>query len=94
MSSEEDIKEAIAQLQRLQIHQSELLQHLGQLRKRGENTAARQPDTTRGFAIEDFAMGNKVRIKNPGLFQSTRGTIIKIGIICITVQAQNGTKIV
>jgi hypothetical protein len=33
-------------------------------------------------------------LKNPGVFQATRGTIIKIDTSCITVQAHNGTKIV
>jgi hypothetical protein len=92
MSNEQDIKEVIAQLERLHICQSELLQRLGRLSETGENTTTRRPDTAR--ALEDFIVGDTVRIRNPGVFLATRGTIIKIGISCITVQAQNGTKIV
>jgi hypothetical protein len=65
---------------------------LGRLSEIGKNTTARQLDTTR--ALEDFIVGDRDRMKNPGGFQVTRCTIIKIGTSRITVQAQNGTKIV
>jgi hypothetical protein len=91
MSSEQDIKDIVAQLQQLSIQQSELLQRLGRLTTSGRNTSnntAGRPNATREFAI-----GDRVRIRNPRLSQATRGTITKIGPSRITVLATNGTKI-
>ena len=39
-----------------------------------------------------FAIGNQVIIRNPGHFQTDRGTIVKIGRNRITDQTKLGTK--
>jgi hypothetical protein len=98
MSHEQDMKDIVAQLDRLQIQQSELLQRLDQLVESGEsnNATARSVRSTRSIRSEitqEFAIGDRVRIRNPGLLQAVRGTIIKIGSSRITVQARNGNKI-
>ena len=90
MSNEQDITEVIAQLQRLQLQQSELLQRRTRLSESEDNNnAAGQANTPRELAI-----GDRVRITTPGRFQSNSGKIIRIGTGRITVQANNGTKIV
>ena len=90
MSNEQDITEIIAQLQRLQLQQSELLQRLTRLSESEDNNnATGQANTPR-----ELAVGDRVRIRNPGRFQATNGKIIKIGTSRITVQADNGTKII
>jgi hypothetical protein len=97
MSSEQDVEDIIAQLQRLQLEQTELLLQLA--RANGARNAARResrratgnvvpPDATREFAI-----GDRVEIKNPGRFQASGGTIVKIGTSRITVQTVSGSKI-
>jgi transcription antitermination factor NusG len=96
MSNDPDVKDIIAQLQRLQIQQSTLLTRLGQLSQSGQRTDP-PPNATRDAtpnAAREFEVGDRVRIRNPGVFQPTKGTIIKIGASRITVQARNGTKIV
>jgi hypothetical protein len=91
MSDSPEIKDIIAELQRLQIQQSGLLQRLEQL-SGGDNdssTETRVPNTTRAFTV-----GDRVRIANPGWNQANCGKIIKIGKSRITVEARNGTKII
>jgi transcription antitermination factor NusG len=90
MSNEEneEVKDIIAQLQRLQIKQDSLIARLGRLSQSAEHTGT-PPDTAREFVVGDW-----VRIKNPGVFQPAKGRIVKIGISRVTVQARNGTKVV
>jgi hypothetical protein len=47
------------------------------------------PDKTRELAI-----GDRVRILNPGVFQTDRGIVIKVGLSRITIQTKSGAKIV
>jgi hypothetical protein len=92
MNSDQDVKDIIAQLQRLQLRQTELIRDLERLSENRDGNSSAvivPPDVARGFAI-----GDQVRIRNPGLLQPVRGTIIKIGATRITVRARNGTKIV
>jgi hypothetical protein len=91
MNNEQDeIKDIVAQLQRLQIQETELLQRLERLSEVDGNTS-RSPNATRGFEIGDL-----VQIKNPRPLQAKKGVIIRIGVGTdrITVQAKNGSKIV
>jgi transcription antitermination factor NusG len=55
--------------------------------KKREATGRKAPGAKR-----EFAVGDRVRIKNPGPFQASTGTIVKIGASRNTVQARNGTK--
>jgi hypothetical protein len=91
MSNGQDkIKNIVAQLQRLQIQESELLQRLERLSEADSHTAG-SPTPTRDFRISDL-----VQIKNPKPLQIKKGTIIRIGVDTdrITVQSRNGSKVV
>jgi predicted transcriptional regulator len=101
MSEGQSVKDIIQQLQNLQlqqanfqaqqadlqVQQADLIAQLGSNLSTSEDTKA--PSTTREFAI-----GDRVRIKNPRILQPQRGRIVKIGINRITVQTNLGTKIV
>jgi hypothetical protein len=78
-------KGIMAQLQQLQIRESELLQRLERISEVETPTAPRV-----------FAIGDLVIIKNPRPFQSNQGKIIKIGVGTnrTTVKTKNGSKIV
>ena len=91
MSNRQDeIKDIVSQLQRLQIKESELFQRLEGLSEADSHTAG-SPIPTR-----DFRIGDLVQIKNPKPFQIKKGTIIRIGVETdrITVQSRNGSKVV
>jgi dsDNA-specific endonuclease/ATPase MutS2 len=87
---QDEIKDIVSQLQRLQTRESELLQRLEGLNE-AENHTSASPTPTR-----DFRIGDLVRIKNPKPFQIRQGHIIKIGDTTnyITVQSRSGSKIV
>ena len=85
MNRDRDIKEIVTQLQRLQLQQATLISRLGSI----SESEARENDNT----AREFVVGDRVRIKNPSLFQATIGKIVRIGTR-ITVQASNGKKIV
>jgi hypothetical protein len=93
MSNRQDeIKDIVSQLQRLQIKESELLQRLEGL------SEAESHDTAEPLATptRDFRIGDLVQIKNPRSFQIKTGHIIRIGVNAnrVTVQARNGSKVV
>ena len=94
MSSEQDdLQDIVAQLQRLQIEQSRLLDRIDRLSERNHDAARgdRPADATRPFAIGDL-----VRINNPRPLQAKKGKIIRIGVETnrITVETKNGSKII
>jgi hypothetical protein len=91
MRNDEDIKDIISELRDLQIHQATLISRLERLSESGNNATEPAPPagTTRRFAI-----GDRVRIKNPGILQANKGTIEKIGASRILVRAPNGKTIV
>jgi transcription antitermination factor NusG len=92
MSNDEDIiKDIIAQLQSLQLQQAALIQRLERVSGSQDNGIPTRTTTVQ--VTRELAVGDRVRINNPGPFQATRGTITKIGNSRITVQARNGTKI-
>jgi hypothetical protein len=93
MDRDQEIQDIVNQLERLQIQQSDLLQRLGRLSKSkdNDNNATPLPISTVARA---FAVGGRVRIRNPGHLQPVRGTVIQIGRTRITVESRNGTKIV
>jgi hypothetical protein len=89
MSNEQDeIKNIVAQLKRLQIQESELLQRLERLSEADTNTGASPTP------IREFRIGDLVQIKNPKPFQIKKGIIVRIGIDTdrITVQSRNGSS--
>ena len=87
---QDEIKDIVAQLQRLQIQESELLQRLERLNETNSGSSG-APITT-----QEFVIGDLVRIKNPRPLQAKQGTIVKIGVNTnrIPVQTRSGTKIV
>ena len=99
MSDEQnEIRDIVAQLKRIQITESTLLQRLEVLSGTGEGytrTDKQKSDTQEGTK-RGFEIGDKVRIINPRPFQPKQGTIIKIGVSTdrLTVQSKNGTKII
>ncbi len=90
MNTQDKIGNIVAELQRLQIQESQLLQRLDRLNELNSSNAAVPPSTSRVFAIGDL-----VKIKKPRPLQARQGTIIRIGDTNrITVLARNGTKII
>ena len=89
MNSEQEVEEIVARLQGLNLEQAELLTRLARLSERSEGNDDRKDTKTREFEI-----GDSVKINNPGPFQATKGTVVKIGKGRITVLARNGTKVV
>jgi transcription antitermination factor NusG len=87
MSKDREIRDIASQLQELHLRQATLVSRLERLSE-SEQTEPR--DATR----REFAIGDRVQIRNPGLFHATKGRIVKIGTKRITVQAKNGSKIV
>ena len=85
MSRDQDVKQIITQLQKLQLEQASLISRLESI---SESEAREEQDTDR-----EFVVGDRVRIRNPGLFQAARGKIVRIGTR-ITVQTSSGKKIV
>ena len=99
MSDEQDeIRDIVAQLKRIQIEESILLQRLGELSETdgGHTQTDHQKSDTQEGTTRGFEIGDKVRIINPRPFQPKQGTIIKIGVSTdrLTVQSKNGTKII
>jgi hypothetical protein len=88
---QDEIKDVVSQLQRLQIKESELLQRLEGLSEAESHDTAEPLTPTR-----DFRIGDLVQIKNPRPFQIKTGHIIMMGVNTnrITVQARNGSKVV
>ena len=90
MSNDQEIRDIITQLQDLQVGQSKLLQRLKQLNGSNVNSRSVPQQTT----IRDFAIGDRVRIKNPRFLQPASGTVSRINPKRITVIASNGSSIV
>jgi hypothetical protein len=73
----DDIQDLIAQLERLQVQQTELLVRL-------RSATDREASLTGDFDQEaqepkGFTVGDKFTIKNPKVFQANQGTITKSG---------------
>jgi transcription antitermination factor NusG len=100
-NNNQEIKSIVEQLQRLQIKQATLLTRLERVSEGGGDDNEETPTARRAGLVtrdrpRELAIGDQVKIRNPGPFQATKGTIIKINLTTdyITVQATNGTKIV
>ena len=91
MNRDQAIQDIVNQLEQLQIQQSDLLQHLGRLSEAEDNNGGTTAPTA---TTQTFAIGDSVRIRNPGRSQPTTGVIAKIRRSRITVESSNGTKIV
>jgi hypothetical protein len=101
----DEVQHIIHQLKSLQIQQTALILRLERARDRETRTgsdheARTNVAETRASIVanvvepREFVIGDRVRIKNPNLFQTDRGTITKIGASRITVRTRSGTKII
>jgi transcription antitermination factor NusG len=87
----DEIQDLITQLNRIQLQQTALL---ARLETAVENEATQNREISREVRPTGaFALGDRVRIRNPNPFQATRGTITKIGDQRITVTSRSGSKI-
>ena len=98
----DNVGDLIAQLTRLQVQQTDLLVRL----ERATDSSIRFEQGTReeptAVAIDvsvteetaAFAIGDRVKIKNPNPFQADKGAITKIGKRRSTVTTTSGQKIV
>jgi hypothetical protein len=100
-TTQQEIRDIVDQLQRLQIQETALLDRLDHLNEEvgedeGEILGARDPPTN-PEAPREFVIGDLVRIKNPNpiLQQANKGRIINIKLDTdrITVQPTNGSKL-
>ena len=92
---EDEIQDLLTQLEQLQLQQTDLITRLGRLsRVQGSKKDKDTAGPTNPIAARDFAIGDRVRIKNPRPFQERTGIIAKIGTGRITVQTRNGNRIV
>jgi dsDNA-specific endonuclease/ATPase MutS2 len=100
----DEIQELVRELQQLQLRQSEILVRLERASRNERNTGqneganeyARRPEdkrTTRTDESREFVIGDKVRVINPGRFQTNRGVIVKIGASRITLRTKSGGNI-
>jgi hypothetical protein len=94
--NEREIEELVNQIQRLQIEQTELITRLTRERAvpavgAAQGTAALQ--TTATTRPRPFRIGDRVKIRNPRIYQPSTATVTKIGAVQITVTTRNGVKI-
>jgi hypothetical protein len=100
MSNALEIGDIVIQLQQLQIRQSKLLERLDLLsntdnkdNKDSKNNKS-TPIVRRAATPHEFAIGDRVHIKNPRDLLPARGTITKINPKCITVLSESGINII
>ena len=91
-TGEEDPQEIIEQIRRLQTEQDVLLARLVALSIRDHGGGRRQK-TAYAEVEREFAVGDPVTIKNPGLLQANKGKIEKIGKSRIAVKTSTGRVI-
>jgi hypothetical protein len=101
MNNEQEIESLVEQLKSLQIQQTNLLNRLETLTEiearrpnnRGPAYQAGNEEPARPEDTAAFAVGDRVRIKNPRPLQQQVGVITKIGPKLITVTTRNGSEI-
>jgi transcription antitermination factor NusG len=93
MAEDQEVKGIIEQLRRLQLQQTQLLSRLAFIHGTRAESRANATEPTPPNVVREFAVGDRVRIKNPGPFQAHRGTIAKIGAHRITVRTRSGSRI-
>ena len=94
MNNERELQEIIRQFKRLQVQQTALIERLEELEgsneRGGDDSVPRQRPATK----REFAIGDRVRVKNPRPFQESVGNLTKIGMNRISVQGSDGKTIV
>jgi dsDNA-specific endonuclease/ATPase MutS2 len=90
-NDKDEVQDLIEQLKNLQLQQTELLARLERARiNEARRTGIQDKEES---STREFAIGDKVRIKNPTRFQVNQGVITKIGSSRITVHTKTGSKI-
>jgi hypothetical protein len=90
-NDKDEVQDLIEQLKNLQLQQTELLARLERARiNEARRTGIQDKEES---STREFAIGDKVRIKNPTRFQADQGVITKIGPSGITVHTETGSKI-
>jgi transcription antitermination factor NusG len=99
MNKGNQVENIIKELQSLQLRQKVLITQLGKLATSDNTTVQTDigekevlPKTP--TVARQFKIGDRVRIKNPRVFQTSTGTVAKIGENRITVRTPSGSKIV
>jgi sRNA-binding protein len=98
-TTNDDIASIVEQLKRLQIRQDLLIARLGELSEDNEGTpatarATRIPPETETVTARSFAIGDRVKIRNPNRQQANKGVVVNITANRITVQDRSGNKII
>ncbi len=89
-NDKDEVQDLIEQLKNLQLQQTELLARLERARiNEARRTGIQDKEES---STREFAMGDKVRIKNPTRFQVNQGVITKIGSSRIAVRAQENRQ--
>jgi hypothetical protein len=88
----DEIQDLIIQLTRIQLQQTELLARLVTAVDNEDQQNTREV-TRQIRPTVAFAIGDRVRIKNPNPLQASKGTVTKIGSKRITVTSRSGIKI-
>jgi transcription elongation factor len=96
---DDDIADIVDQLKRLQIRQDLLIARLGELSANNNSIpamarASRIPPDTETVTARSFAIGDRVRIRNPNRQQANKGVVTNITANSITVQDRLGNKII
>ena len=92
MDKKQEIEEIIKQLSKLQVQQTGILNRLDELTESTDAPDAKRAasPTGRQDPKRPFAIGDRVRIRNPGRFQKDVGNIILIGSARTTVLTTKG----
>ena len=96
MDEDREIQDIVNHLRSLQIEQAALIAQLVTRASRNTITAVPSEPPTRIIPTDDergFRIGDKVIIRNPGWFQPSKATLVKIGLSQVMVQGRNGVKI-
>jgi hypothetical protein len=94
-TNDKEIQDIVEQFRQLQLQQTALVAcAVARLQQLDGNKprAQRQDGNTR--EDREFAVGDRVCIKNPRPFQPSRGTIQKIGQARITIKGRDGKTII
>jgi hypothetical protein len=94
MRREQEIHDLIEQIDRLHIRQSTLISRLARL-KEVEQEERLVPNRRSRIHVARgaFAIGDRVRVRNPGRNQPSRGKITKMSENRITMESRSGIKI-
>ena len=93
----DEVKEIVSRLQRLQIEQSSLIDRLARVTENQPNIVIDEPATRAtipiGTTTSSFNIGDRVRVKNPGLLQQGTGSVYKVTDTRVYIRTPNGNTL-